>query len=88
MRLRAILARVHEQGYALSNQEAFVGDISIASPVRDEHGRVIAAVNIAVPYPRWELHRVNQELKPFVIETANRVSAALGWHGNNKYRIG
>jgi len=84
MRLRAILAHVHEQGYALSDQEAFVGDISIASPVRDEHGRVIAAVNIAVPYPRWELHRVNQELKPFVIETANRVSAALGWHGNNK----
>jgi DNA-binding IclR family transcriptional regulator len=84
MRLRAIIAQVRQQGYALSDQEAFVGDISVAAPVRDERGRTIAAVNIAVPYPRWQIDRVNQELKPFVIEIADKISFAMGWRGSEK----
>lgn len=79
-RLRAIFKQVRKQGYALSDQEAFVGDISIAAPILDERGRTIAAVNIAVPYPRWQVATVQRELKPIVIDTARKVSIAIGWH--------
>ncbi len=79
IRLRTILSQVREQGYAVTDQESFVGDISIAAPVRDQNGGVVAAVNVAVPYPRWQLDQAKKELTPFVIETANKVSAALGW---------
>src|SRR5690606_20702863 len=40
-RLMEILANVREQGYSLNNQEAFVGDISIAAPVRDRKGQPV-----------------------------------------------
>ena len=63
---------------AISVAQTFVGDISVASPVRDHAGRVLAAVNIAVPHPRWSLTAVEQELSPAVIETARAISKALG----------
>lgn len=81
-RLMEILASVRERGYSLNNQEAFVGDISIAAPVRDRKGHPVAAVNIAVPSPRWEVDRVEAELGPVVVQAAARISELLGWrHG-------
>jgi DNA-binding IclR family transcriptional regulator len=77
-RIMKCVAEARRLGYALSNQESFVGDISVASPVRDHAGRVLAAVNIAVPHPRWSLTAVEQELSPVVIETARAISKALG----------
>ena len=69
-RIMARVAEARRLGYALSNQESYVGDISVASPVRDHAGRVLAAVNIAVPHPRWSLSAVERDLSPVVIETA------------------
>ena len=77
-RIMKRVAEARRLGYALSNQESFIGDISVASPVRDHAGRVLAAVNIAVPHPRWSLSAVEQELSPVVIETARAISKALG----------
>jgi IclR family pca regulon transcriptional regulator len=48
--LRAALAKVRELGYALNDQEAFVGDISIAAPLVNRAGEPVGAVNIAVPF--------------------------------------
>lgn len=75
--LENALAKVRELGYALNNQEAFVGDISIASPLFNEHGDVVAAVNVAVPFPRWELEVARSELAPQVVETAKDITQAL-----------
>jgi IclR family pca regulon transcriptional regulator len=80
-RLHEILAQVRRQGYALSNQEAFVGDISIAAPIFDEQGQVAAAVNVAVPFPRWSIAKAKRQLIPVVKEVGKSVSAALGWKG-------
>jgi IclR family transcriptional regulator, pca regulon regulatory protein len=77
-RIMKRVAEARKLGYALSNQESYVGDISVASPVRDHTGRVLAAVNIAVPHPRWSLTAVEKELSPVVIETARAISKALG----------
>lgn len=46
--LRAELARVREQGFAINDQELELGLRSVAVPVRDPAGRVIAALNLAM----------------------------------------
>ena len=71
------LPGIRARGYSLTNQEAFVGDISISSPVFDESNTVVAAVNIAVPWPRWQLDRVEAELGPIVVEAARSISLAM-----------
>ncbi|HLI10315.1 MAG TPA: IclR family transcriptional regulator C-terminal domain-containing protein [Alphaproteobacteria bacterium] len=76
--LKTILAEVRSRGFCINNQEAFIGDISIASPVFNHMGKVVAAVNIAVPWPRWSVERVEQRLVPVVVETARRASHTLG----------
>lgn len=78
-RLHEILSQVRRQGYALSNQEAFVGDISVAAPIFDDQGQVTAAVNVAVPFPRWSVAQAKRQLIPIVREVGKDVSKALGW---------
>lgn len=76
-RIRENLEVVRNSGYAVSNQEAFVGDISIAAPVFDKGGAVVAAVNVAVAYPRWSLEQAEIQLAPAVRETAVRITQEL-----------
>lgn len=72
--LRKALQDARERGYALNDQEAFVGDISVAAPLLDPSGRPLAAVNIAVPSPRWQREEVLTRLVPALLKTA----AAIG----------
>ncbi|MET4808278.1 IclR family transcriptional regulator C-terminal domain-containing protein [Limibacillus sp. MBR-115] len=69
---------IRAKGYAISNQEAFMGDISIAAAVRNHKGGVIAAVNIAVPHPRWSPKKAEQTFAPVVMETARAIGKTLG----------
>jgi len=71
---------IRQKGYAISNQETFIGDLSVAAPVRNHMGEVAAAVNIAVPHPRWSVDRAELTLPPVVIETARAITKALGGH--------
>lgn len=50
--LRAILATVRQQGYAIDDEESEPGIRSIAMPVRGAGGRVVGAVGIAGPSQR------------------------------------
>ncbi|VTU26466.1 IclR family transcriptional regulator [Variovorax sp. RA8] len=75
--LRAALARARELGYALNDQEAFVGDISIAAALTNRSGEPIGAVNIAVPSPRWELEEVLRRLVPQLLKTAREINREL-----------
>jgi len=79
--LDAILADLEltrQRGYAFSDQQAFVGDISIAAPVRDHRGEVVAAVNVALPTPRWSMDQAREAFAPVVMETARAISKVLG----------
>lgn len=76
--LLAEIANVRAQHFAIANQEAFIGDLSTAAPVLGHDGRVVAAVNIAVPTPRWSVEAMERDLTPIVIETARAISKALG----------
>lgn len=74
----ALLPDIQRKGYALSNQESYIGDLSAAAPVLNHHGEVVAAVNIAVPTPRWTIEQVEQDLAPVAVETARAISKSLG----------
>jgi len=75
--LKHALETVRAQGYALNDQEAFLGDLSVAAPLRDPLGRPLGAVNIAVPTPRWQLHDVLHKLVPHLIKTAAAIEKDL-----------
>jgi IclR family pca regulon transcriptional regulator len=76
-KLREILKQVKRQGYALCDQEAFVGDISAAAPVMNGAGQVVAAVNVAVPFPRWSVTKAQRQLVPIIKDVAKEVSESL-----------
>ena len=75
--LRAALAKARELGYALNDQEAFVGDISVAAALVDRAGEPVGAVNIAVPSPRWLLADVLRRLVPQLLRTARAINDEL-----------
>ncbi|MFC9910267.1 IclR family transcriptional regulator C-terminal domain-containing protein [Streptomyces sp. NPDC127197] len=75
--LRAELGRVRRQGYALVDQELEEGLRSVAAPVRDRHGAVVAAVNLAVHAGRASVASVRRELLPHLLATVARIEADL-----------
>jgi IclR family pca regulon transcriptional regulator len=75
--LLKILKEVRKQGFCINNQEAFIGDLSIASPVIGHAGRVVGAVNIAVPIPRWTVAQARRDLVPIVMRAARQITETL-----------
>lgn len=75
--LRAELARVRTQGWALVNQELEEGLRSVAAPIRDRGGRVVAAVNVSAHASRTSLDTMRRELLPPLLATAQRIEADL-----------
>ena len=47
--LKAEIAHVRERGYAVIDQELEIGLCSIAVPIRNDRGRVVAAINVGAP---------------------------------------
>lgn len=77
--LRKELERVRRRGFATNNEELSNGLRSVAAPVRDASGQVIAAVNIAVPSSRICQRRLETVLAQKVMETAESISFTLGY---------
>lgn len=77
--LRDLLAQARSLGYALNDQEAFVGDISVAAPLLDPGGQPLGAVNIAVPSPRWQRQQVLDRLAPQLLKTAAAINKELNY---------
>lgn len=50
--LRGLLSQVRQQGFALVEEEFETGLISVAVPVRDGAGKVVAAINVGAPTSR------------------------------------
>ncbi|MBN1836515.1 MAG: IclR family transcriptional regulator [Spirochaetales bacterium] len=68
------LARVRSCGYAVDNEEAFPGISCVAAPIRDQSGRVAAAISVTVPTQRMGAAR-REELRELLVETARAISA-------------
>jgi IclR family pca regulon transcriptional regulator len=76
-RLRAELARVREQGYAIVDQELEEGLRSIAAPIRDGDAAVTAAVNLSVHASRTSVGQLRRDLLPHLLDAAAGIEADL-----------
>ncbi|MEH0419420.1 IclR family transcriptional regulator domain-containing protein [Streptomyces sp. B21-083] len=72
-----VLTVVREQGYALVSEELEEGLRSIAVPVRDRTGRVVAAVNVAMHTTRRTAENCVTEILPELYATASRIEGEL-----------
>ncbi|HEU0231474.1 MAG TPA: IclR family transcriptional regulator, partial [Burkholderiaceae bacterium] len=51
--LLELLRNARRQGYAVNEQELFLGDTTLAAPIIDGNGQPVAAVHIVAPSSRW-----------------------------------
>jgi IclR family pca regulon transcriptional regulator len=76
-KLRAELDRVRRQGWAMVDQELEEGLRSVAAPIHDRGGRVVAAVNLSAHASRTSIDAVKTALLPPLLATAGRIAADL-----------
>jgi IclR family transcriptional regulator, pca regulon regulatory protein len=76
--LREAIRQVRRQGYAIVDQELEVGLRSIAVPIRDPAGAVVAAVNLSTQASRTTVADMKRRLLPPLRETAAAVERDVG----------
>ncbi|MBW2352918.1 MAG: helix-turn-helix domain-containing protein [Deltaproteobacteria bacterium] len=78
--LKGVLERVRKAGYAVNDGELALELISVAAPVRNRDGKVVAALNMAVNAAQYEKDAIHRKLAPVVKATALKISQALGFY--------
>jgi IclR family pca regulon transcriptional regulator len=73
--LRAILAGIRTEGWAIVDQQLEEGLCSVAAPIIEANGRVSAALSVCAHAGRVDPTTLRSEFLPLVLETARRVSA-------------
>ncbi len=76
--LREIVRRTAEQGWAMVDGELELGLISLAAPIRDGAGRVVAALNISSHTSRTSARTAERDLLPPLLRAAQAISRSLG----------
>ncbi|WP_185011399.1 IclR family transcriptional regulator domain-containing protein [Crossiella cryophila] len=76
-RLREQLRVVREQGWAVVDQELEEGLRSVAAPIRDRAGRVVAAANIATHASRFSAAALESELLPRLLLACKGIEGDL-----------
>ena len=76
-RLREIVATVQREGYAWVEQELEMGLCSLAVPLRDRAGNVVAALNSGMPYRSAARARAVGELLPALKATAAEIERVM-----------
>jgi DNA-binding IclR family transcriptional regulator len=76
--LREKLERIRERGYATNLNESEIGIASIAAPIRDATGEVVAAISVAGALPRFE-GPVAKDFITATVEAGRGISQRLGY---------
>jgi IclR family transcriptional regulator, pca regulon regulatory protein len=76
-RLRRVIDEVREQGWAIVDQELEEGVRSVAAPLVNADGRVVAALNVSGHATRVTLDTLRRTFLPRVLETARRINRDL-----------
>ncbi len=66
-----------EQGWYLLDEELELGLRSVAAPILDASGAVVASVNVSTPKPRVSLNDIENEIIPSLLDASNKISMAL-----------
>lgn len=75
------LAEVREKGWILVDQVVEVGVRSIAVPLRNSAGTVIAGLNIAAHTTRVSRERLTEEFLPLLLQTQEQINTAFAEYG-------
>jgi IclR family pca regulon transcriptional regulator len=75
--LRREIDRVRRQGWALVDQELEDGLRSVASPIRDGSGTVVAAINLSTHASRRTPQKIRAELLPPLLDAAGAIERDL-----------
>jgi IclR family pca regulon transcriptional regulator len=76
--LHATLERVRRQGWAANDQESEIGVRTIAVPIRNRSGDVVAAINVAGHASRVSMRDLKNDHLPVLLKAAAEISHALG----------
>lgn len=77
--LEVALKQIRQVGYGMTDQELEVEIRSVAAPIRDASGEVIAAVNVSTLTARVSLEDLETRVLPRLLEASGRISTALGF---------
>jgi IclR family transcriptional regulator, pca regulon regulatory protein len=80
-RLRTELERIRRQGWAMVDQELEDGLRSVAAPIRDADGEVVAAINVSAHASRGTPEEMREEFLPPLLSTAKLIEEDLGSAG-------
>jgi DNA-binding IclR family transcriptional regulator len=75
--IAADLQRIRTRGYLLTTDEVVAGAATVAAPVRDASGQVVAVLSVSAPTMRMRPPRP-RTLLPMVLDGAAKLSRALG----------
>jgi IclR family transcriptional regulator, pca regulon regulatory protein len=75
--LRVQITAAREHGWACSDQESEEGLRSIAAPLVDRDGNILAAMNVSAHAPQVTMEKVQAEYLPVLLAGAKEASAAL-----------
>jgi IclR family pca regulon transcriptional regulator len=75
--LMALLEGVREQGYALVDGELEEGVVSMAAPIVNRAGRVVAAINVSALDSRMPSDQMRKRLLPRLLESAASINTLM-----------
>jgi IclR family pca regulon transcriptional regulator len=71
--LRETVGKVRRDGYAIADEELEPGLRSIAVPIRDGTGRIIAALNVSTQTARFSVAEMKRTILPRLAQAAGRI---------------
>lgn len=78
--LAELLHQIRRQGYVVTADDLDEGACSIAAPVRDHRGQVVAAISVAGPSERFSEACIKRYVE-LVLQGAAQISRTLGYQG-------
>lgn len=66
-----------ERGYAISQSQLILNELAVAAPILAPDRRAIAAVQCSVSAFHWSPERIEREIIPYLLDTANGISPPL-----------
>ncbi|WP_030454535.1 IclR family transcriptional regulator domain-containing protein [Herbidospora cretacea] len=76
----AVLRAVRASGWAVTDEQLAPGIRSVAAPLRDGHGRVIAAINVNAHSAETSMETLTEEFLPALLRTAGAIGADVALH--------
>lgn len=78
--LRSQLDQIREKGFSIDQEEYEAGIFAVSAPIRDQSGKMVAALSIPSPTSRMTSERIT-EISAALIEASRSISRRLGWQG-------